>query len=60
MVGGYLPAVKEDRAFLVETYRRTPELITKYKFKANPIHDQGGLEDVRAGFELHKVSIGSQ
>ncbi|AFR97565.1 enoyl reductase [Cryptococcus neoformans C23] len=41
-----LPASKEDRAFGEETFAKTPELITKFGVKPNPVVIAGGFEDV--------------
>jgi hypothetical protein len=56
MTNEWLEASQEDRDFLAETYRRTPQFITQYHLKANPVHDQGGLDRIRAGFNAQKVS----
>lgn len=44
-------AKPDQHKFGIEVAQRTPELITKFGIKANPVKIRGGLEDVTAGFE---------
>lgn len=46
-----IPGPKSYRDFHVEICKHTPELITKYGVKPNPVTIRGGLEDVTAGWE---------
>jgi len=41
---------------MVEINKRTPDLMTKYGIKANPIDAREGLENVFQGWEELKVS----
>ncbi|ODN73524.1 hypothetical protein L202_08025 [Cryptococcus amylolentus CBS 6039] len=50
----YIPAIPQDRAFGVQIFQQTAELITKYGIKANPVQITGGFEDVGKGLELLK------
>lgn len=47
--------VEGDRDFGVEINKHTPELITKYGIKPNPVRIRGTLHDVTAGWEDMKV-----
>ncbi|WVF72503.1 hypothetical protein IAT40_007319 [Kwoniella sp. CBS 6097] len=46
-----IPAVPEAREFATKIYSVTPELITKYGIKPNPVEVRGGLEDIDAGLK---------
>ncbi|OCF71937.1 enoyl reductase [Kwoniella mangroviensis CBS 8886] len=50
-----IPAKPEDRKFGEEVFAKTPEFITKYGIKPNPIDlRSGGLNDVSNGFKEMK------
>lgn len=51
------PASKEDRAFGEEIFAKTPELITKFGIKPNPVVIAGGFEDVVKAFDALKVGF---
>nr|XP_019013228.1 uncharacterized protein I206_01293 [Kwoniella pini CBS 10737]OCF52009.1 hypothetical protein I206_01293 [Kwoniella pini CBS 10737] len=51
-----IPALPADRAFGAKFYAATPEFITKYGIKPNPIALRGGLDTITSGFEELKVS----
>ncbi|OCF44732.1 hypothetical protein I317_01421 [Kwoniella heveanensis CBS 569] len=46
-----IPAVPEAREFATKIYAATPELITKFGIKPNPVEIRGGLENVEAGLK---------
>lgn len=48
-----LPANKDERAFAVKAFAKTPEFINN-GIKPNPVHDMGGLDTVKDGFEHQK------
>ncbi|WVQ77954.1 hypothetical protein IAT38_000034 [Cryptococcus sp. DSM 104549] len=50
-----LPFSAHDRALGVELNQITPEMITKYGIKPNPVVIRGGLDDVIQGFEDQKA-----
>jgi hypothetical protein len=46
----YFPVIDKDRKFGAAIMDHTPELISKYGVKANPIDLRGGLDAVPQGF----------
>ncbi|WVQ77953.1 hypothetical protein IAT38_000033 [Cryptococcus sp. DSM 104549] len=50
-----IPYIAHDRAFGAEVNRVTPDMITKYGIKANPVVIRGGLDDVLKGFENQRA-----
>ena len=47
--GLHLPAIPENRKFGTVAYAKTPEIITTYDIKPNPLEIRGGLDDINAG-----------
>ncbi|WVQ77952.1 hypothetical protein IAT38_000032 [Cryptococcus sp. DSM 104549] len=47
--------IPHDRAFGSEVNRVTPDMITKYGIRPNPVVVKGGLDDVLEGFEDQKA-----
>lgn len=54
--GKHYEVIPEDYQFGQEAAARTPDLITKYNIKANPIDLRGGLDAVQEGLDFQKVS----
>ena len=55
--GTILPASPEDKAWFIEFVKASPELITKYGIKGNPVEVRQGLDSVLPGLAELKVSI---
>ncbi|OCF72194.1 hypothetical protein I204_07459 [Kwoniella mangroviensis CBS 8886] len=51
-----IPAVQDHHEFGKEVFRKTPEWISRYGFKANPIELRHGLEAIPQGLQDQKVS----